>query len=39
VATGDGRLRLITVQPEGKRAVAVTDWLNGAQPQPGERLA
>jgi methionyl-tRNA formyltransferase len=38
VATGDGRLRLVKVQPEGKRPVAVADWLNGVQLTPGDRL-
>ncbi len=38
LATGDGVLQLITVQPEGKRAMAARDWVNGAQPRPGERL-
>lgn len=38
VATGDGWLELVTVQPEGKRPMAVDAWLNGAQPQPGECL-
>lgn len=39
VTTPDGSLRLIEVKPEGRRAQAVADWLNGAQPQPGETLA
>lgn len=38
LATGDGVLELVTVQPEGKRAMAARDWVNGAQPKPGERL-
>jgi len=38
LATGDGVLELVTVQPEGKRAMAARDWANGAHPQPGERL-
>ncbi|MEM7341767.1 MAG: methionyl-tRNA formyltransferase [Actinomycetota bacterium] len=38
VATGDGALRLVTVQPEGKRSMAVADWRNGVQPAEGERL-
>ena len=38
VAAGTGGLRLITVQPEGKGSVPAADWLNGARPQPGERL-
>lgn len=38
VATGDGALRLITVQPEGKGPVAAADWLRGVRPEPGEQL-
>lgn len=38
VATGEGWLRLITVQPEGKRPMDATDWLNGVQPQVGDQL-
>ncbi|MEZ5408736.1 MAG: methionyl-tRNA formyltransferase [Acidimicrobiales bacterium] len=39
VATGEGALRLVTVQPEGKAPMAVAAWLNGAQPAPADRLA
>jgi methionyl-tRNA formyltransferase len=38
VATGDGRLQLVTVQPEGRSSVAAPDWLRGARPRPGELL-
>lgn len=38
VATGDGTLRLRTVQPEGKTAQPAEAWRNGARPTPGERL-
>ncbi len=38
VLTGAGALRLVTLQPQGKGAVAAGDWLNGARPAPGERL-
>lgn len=38
VATADGRLQLLTVQPEGRGPVAFADWANGARPTPGERL-
>jgi methionyl-tRNA formyltransferase len=38
VATADGQLQLVTVQPEGRAAVAAPDWLRGARPQPGELL-
>ena len=32
VATGAGGLRLVTVQPEGKKAMNAADWLRGAGP-------
>lgn len=39
VATGDGDgIELVTVQPEGRRALSAADWLNGARLAPGERL-
>jgi methionyl-tRNA formyltransferase len=38
VATGDGGLRLLKVQPEGRPPQAVADWRRGARPQPGEAL-
>jgi methionyl-tRNA formyltransferase len=38
VATGDGRLQLVTVQPEGRAPMAARDWLHGARPRPGEIL-
>jgi methionyl-tRNA formyltransferase len=38
VRTGDGALELVEVQPEGKGAVPVRAWLNGARPAPDERL-
>ena len=39
VACGDGTaLRLLEVQPEGKRRMAVRDFLNGAHVGAGERL-
>lgn len=38
VATGDGAIELIEVQPEGKGRQKVRDWLNGAQPRPEDRL-
>lgn len=36
VATGSGGLRLLEVQPEGKAAIPVSDWVRGARPLPGE---
>jgi methionyl-tRNA formyltransferase len=39
VVAGDGhRLRLVTVQPEGRRPMDVSDWRNGVHPGPGEVL-
>ncbi|MFP5318925.1 MAG: methionyl-tRNA formyltransferase [Acidimicrobiia bacterium] len=38
VATGDGALELVEVQPEGKGPQAAAAWRNGARPQPGERF-
>jgi methionyl-tRNA formyltransferase len=39
VVAGQGsRLRLITVQPEGKRPVDAEAWVRGARVAPGERL-
>ena len=37
-AGGGSRLRLVTVQPEGKRPMAADEWIRGARPGPGERL-
>ena len=39
VATGEGLLRLIEVQPEGRAPTAFSDWARGARPLPGEALA
>ena len=39
VAAGGGtRVRMVTVQPEGRRPMDAGDWLRGVRPQPGERL-
>jgi len=38
VLTGSGGIRLLAVQPEGKRAMAAGDWIRGTRPRPGERL-
>lgn len=38
VATGDGGLQLVAVQPEGKGVLEASAWRNGARPEPGERL-
>ena len=38
VATGDGALRLVRVQPEGRKPMPVDSWRNGVRPERGERL-
>jgi len=39
VVTGDGSaVRLITVQPEGRRAMDAAAWVRGVRPGPTERL-
>ncbi len=38
VGTADGLLELVTVKPEGKRAMSAQDWANGVQPEAGESL-
>jgi methionyl-tRNA formyltransferase len=38
VATGDGAIELIDVQPEGKPVQAASAWVNGARLAAGERL-
>jgi methionyl-tRNA formyltransferase len=38
VGTGDGVLRLIEVQPEGRPRLAADAWSRGARLPPGERL-
>jgi methionyl-tRNA formyltransferase len=38
VATGEGGLQLVEVQPEGKGPMAAADWLRGVRPAVGERL-
>ncbi len=38
VATSAGVVHLLEVKPEGRRAVAVGDWINGARVEVGERL-
>ncbi|MGO8870426.1 MAG: methionyl-tRNA formyltransferase [Acidimicrobiales bacterium] len=35
---GGGRIRLLVVQPEGKRPMDAADWLRGVRPGPGEAL-
>lgn len=36
--TGEGALRLLVVQPEGRSAQPAADWAHGARLQPGERF-
>jgi methionyl-tRNA formyltransferase len=38
VVTGQDGLRLLVVQPAGKRAMSGEDWLRGAQMAPGTQL-
>lgn len=38
VQTGDGALRLLTIQPAGKKAMAAEAWLQGARLTAGTRL-
>ncbi len=38
VMTGDGVLRLLKVQPPGKKPMLISDYLNSRQPQIGSRL-
>jgi len=39
VGAADGtRIELVTVQPEGKRPMEASAWLNGVHPGPGDRL-
>src|SRR5699024_7579063 len=38
VGTGSGPVRLGTVQPHGKQAMAAADWARGARPEHGEVL-
>ena len=38
VVTGDGGLRLVRVQPEGRPAMGAGEWRRGARPADGERF-
>jgi len=38
VACGDGGLRLLQVQPEGKKAMPATAWLQGRGIAVGDKL-
>ncbi len=37
VSTGKGRVRIVRVQPAGKRLMEWRDFVNGYRPQPGDR--
>ena len=39
VQTGDGQLVITQVQPAGKRAMPVADFLRGKPPEPGDKMA
>ena len=38
VTCREGTLRLVVVQPEGKARIDASAWLNGARPEPDEKL-
>ncbi len=38
IATPEGALRLVSVQPSGKRVMDAAAWFNGVQPKVGERF-
>ena len=38
VATADGGLRLLRVQPEGRAPIDASDWIRGSRPLPGETM-
>ncbi|TWT30962.1 Methionyl-tRNA formyltransferase [Posidoniimonas corsicana] len=38
IATGDGAIEVLELQPAGKKAMAVGDWLRGAAIKPGDVL-
>lgn len=38
VATGEGTVRLLRVQPEGRRPMDAEDWYRGARLEPGARF-
>ena len=38
ISTGDGRLELLEVKPQGKRAMALREYRNGRRWEPGLRL-
>jgi methionyl-tRNA formyltransferase len=38
VATGDGLLQILDVQPEGKARLSAADWVRGRGARPGDRF-
>jgi methionyl-tRNA formyltransferase len=38
IATGDGALEIVELQPAGKRSMSAAEFLRGYRPQPGDRL-
>ncbi len=38
VVTGDGRIRLLELQPAGRRPQAAAEWMRGVRPTPDDRL-
>ncbi len=36
VACGEGQLLILQVKPEGRRALSISDWINGHTPRTGE---
>lgn len=38
IRTADGAIRILTLRPEGKRAMPVADFLHGHAVQPGDRM-
>ena len=38
IATGDGALELLDVQPAGKRAMSASEFLRGNRVRPGDRF-
>ena len=38
VQTGDGHLKLVTVQPEGRKRISTAEFVRGYRPKPGEQF-
>jgi methionyl-tRNA formyltransferase len=39
VATGDGLVQILDVQPDGRNRLAASDWIRGRGARPGDRFA